>query len=120
MMRSVAATPMSAEMSSSSSASTVSTSTGRERQADVPMAAEVAGAREHQIAETAQAGERFASAASRARQARQLGEAARDERRQRVVSESQTFDDAGGDRDDVLERAANLHADHILDTIESK
>ena len=31
MMRSVAATPMSAEISSSSSASTVSTSTGRER-----------------------------------------------------------------------------------------
>ena len=64
-----------------------------------------AGAGQHEIAEAAQPGERFAAAAGRAGQARQLGEPARDQRRQRVVAEPQPFDDAGGDRDDVLHRA---------------
>ena len=43
-----------------------------------------------------------------------LGQPARDQRGQRVVAEAQPFDDAGGDRDDVLQRAADLDADHIV------
>ena len=55
-----------------------------------------------------------------AREARQLGEPARDERRQRVVPEAQPFDDAGRDRDDVLHRAADLHAHDIVAAVETE
>ena len=63
-----------------------------------------------QIAEAAQAGQRLAPAALGARQPGDLGEAARDQRRQRVVPETEPFDHAGGNRDDVLQRAADLDA----------
>ena len=46
------------------------------------------GARQHQIAEAAQAGERLAPAAGGAREPRDFGQPARDERRQRVVAEA--------------------------------
>ena len=45
------------------------------------------------------------ASAGRAGQPRDLRQPARDERRERVVSQPESFDDAGGDRDDVLERA---------------
>ena len=92
----------------------------RELDPDVAVAAQIAGAGQHEIAEAAQARERFALAARRAGQPRNLRKAARDQRRQRVVAEPEPFDDAGGDRDDVLHRAADLDADHIVAAIEAE
>ena len=90
----------------------------RQLDADVTIAAEGARARQHEIAEAAQPGERLAPAAGRARQPRDLRQAARDERRQRVVAQAEPFDDAGGDRDDVLQRAADLDADDVVAAVE--
>ena len=47
-------------------------------------------------------------------------EAARDERRHRVVPEAEAFDDAGGNRDDVLQRAADLDAGHVVAGVEAQ
>ncbi len=52
------------------------------------------------------------------RQPRDFREAARDERRQRVVAEAEPFDDAGRDGDDVLQRAADLDADDVRRPVE--
>ena len=52
------------------------------------------------------------------RQPRDLGEAARDQRGHRVVPEPSALDDARGDRDDVLQRAADLDADHVVARVE--
>ena len=57
---------------------------------------------------------------SRRRQPRDLGEAARDERRQRVVAELHGLGDARGDGDDVLQRRANLDADDVVRSVEAK
>ena len=46
-------------------------------------------------------------------EARDLGEATRDERGARVVAEAEAVGDAGGDGHDVLDRAADLHADEV-------
>ena len=78
----------------------------------------LAGARQHEIAEAAQTGERVAAAAFGHRQPRDLHEPARDQRRHRVVPEPGALDDAGGNRDDVLQRAADLDADHVVARIE--
>ena len=53
----------------------------------------------------------FAAAAERHAEARDLGQAARDQRGARVVAEPQPVADAGRDRHHVLHRAADLHAD---------
>ena len=53
------------------------------------------------------------SAAGGDGQARDLGQAAGDQRGLRVVPEAEALDDAGGDGDDVLQRAAELHADDV-------
>ena len=59
-------------------------------------------------------------AAGGARQPRDLGQAARDERGERVVPEAQPFDHAGGDRDDVLQRAADLDADDVGRSVQAE
>ena len=92
----------------------------RERDADLAVAAQVAGAGQHQIAKAGQAGQRVALRAERHRQPRELGETARDQRGQRVVAEPEAFDDAGRDRDDVLQRAAKLDADDIAAAVEAQ
>ena len=61
-----------------------------------------------------EARERERRAAARDGEARDLGEAARDERGARVVAEAEPVDRAGGDRDDVLQRAAALDADDVV------
>ena len=81
--------------------------------ADVAVAAEPSRARQHEVAEAAQAGGRLPAASGGAGQPRDFGQAARDQRRQRVVSQPESFDHAGGDRDDVLHRAADLDADDV-------
>ena len=47
-------------------------------------------------------------------EARYLGEAARDERCARVAAEAKAIGDASCNRDDVLQRAAQLDAHHIV------
>ena len=54
-----------------------------------------------------------ARAAQRGAEARDLGQAARDERGARVVAEAEAVGDAGGDRHHVLHRAADLDADQV-------
>ena len=51
-------------------------------------------------------------------QPRDLREAARDQRGQRVVPETQPLDHARGDRDDVLQRAADLDTRHVVAGVE--
>ena len=85
----------------------------RELGADVPVPAEPAGARQDEVAEPGQARQRLALAAHGHRQPRELGEPARDERGQRVVPLAQAFDHAGRNGDGVLQRPADLHANHI-------
>ncbi len=85
-----------------------------ELDADLAVAAAMAGAGQHEIAEPAEAGQRVGTAAHRRGQPRDLDEAAGDERGHRVVPEAEALDDARGDRDDVLERAANLDAGDVV------
>ena len=54
------------------------------------------------------------SRAHRLAEPRHLGEAARDQRGRRVVAEPAALDDAGGDRQHVLDRAAQRHAQHVV------
>ena len=74
--------------------------------ADGAVARQLAGAREHQIAHAREARERERVRPLRAAMLADLGEAAGDERRARVVAEAQAVDGAGRDGDHVLERAA--------------
>ena len=59
-------------------------------------------------------------AAERHRQPREFGQAARDERGQRVMAEAEAFDHARRNRDDVLQRAADLDADHVAAAVEAQ
>ena len=54
------------------------------------------------------------------RQTRDLGEPARDQRRQRVVAEAEPLDHAGRNRDDVLHRRADLDADDIVAAVQAE
>ena len=74
----------------------------------------LACARDDEIAEPAQTRERVTPPAFRARKPRDLGQPAGDERRHRVLTETQPLHDAGRDRDDVLQRAANLDPGDIV------
>ena len=65
-----------------------------ELETDMTIAAEISSARQHQVAEAAQAGERFAPATFGVREPRDLDQPARDERGHRVVAKVQPFDDA--------------------------
>src|SRR4030095_729671 len=51
---------------------------------------------------------------------RHLGQAARGQCGQRVVPEPEAFDDTGGDRDNVFERATDLHANHIIGSVQAE
>ena len=86
----------------------------RQREADAPVARQVAGAGEHEVAEPREAHQRLAPAAERGGQAARLGEAARDQRRARVVAEAEAVARAGGDRQHVLHRAADFDAGDVV------
>ena len=88
--------------------------------ADRAVAAQRAGAREHEVAQPGEAGERRRLRAERDAEPRHLGEAARDERRARVEAEPDALDDAGRDGHDVLERAAQLHADDVVVRVDAE
>ena len=87
---------------------------------DGPVAAERAGAGEHQIAHAGEAGEGFAARAAGHGEARDLGNAAGDEGGGGVLTEAHAGSDPGGDGDDVFERAAELDADDIGGRVEAE
>src|SRR5712692_974647 len=78
------------------------------------VAAERAGARQHQIAHAGQPRESFAQPAQRAGQTRHLRKAASDQRGGGVVAEAQSLADSCSDGDDVFHRAAQLDAGDIV------
>ena len=80
----------------------------RKRETDAPVARKIAGARQHEIAQSRKPHHRFAPPAERRAKAAGLRKAARDERSPRVVPEAQTVTRAGRDREHVLHRAADL------------
>src|SRR5882672_2896766 len=90
----------------------------RQLETDVTIAAQAARARQHEIAEPGEAGERLALRPGRAGEARNFCETARDETRLRVPAEAEAFGNAGGDRDDVLQRAADFDTDHIARAVQ--
>src|SRR5205823_13861527 len=65
-----------------------------------------------------EAGEGLESAAEGDAELGHLVQPARDERGVRVRAEAEAFDDAGGDGDDVLERAGELDAGDVVRAIE--
>ena len=88
--------------------------------ADGAVAAERAGAGEHQVADAGEAGEGFAARAAGHGEARDLGDAAGDERGGGVVAEAHAGGDAGGDGDDIFERAAEFDADDVGGRVEAE
>ena len=72
-----------------------------------------AGAGEHQIAEAGQAHQRLGAGAQRLAEAAEFGKGAGGQRGQRAGAELAPGDDAGGDGEHVLDRAADLDAGHV-------
>ena len=66
-----------------------------------------------QVAHPGEPGERLRLGAARLAEPRHLDEAARDQRRLRVVAEPEPVDAAGRERDHVLRRGAELDADQV-------
>ncbi len=69
--------------------------------------------RDDQVAHAGEPGERLRLGAERLAEPRHLGEAARDQRRLRVVAEPEPVDAAGRERDHVLRGGADLDADQV-------
>jgi hypothetical protein len=67
----------------------------------------------HDVAQAGQAGEGQRVGPGGHAQAGHLGQAAGDQAGLAVVAEAKLLGRAGGDGDDVLERAAQLDADHV-------
>ena len=82
--------------------------------ADGAIAREAAGAGEHEIAQSGQSRHGFRATAAGDDQARDLRQSAGDERGHRVVSQAEPVTNAGGNGDDVLERAAQLHSYDVI------
>ena len=82
------------------------------------IAARRRGAGEQQVAQAGQSRHRLRPAAERHRQPGEFGKAARHQRRPRVLAEARADDRAGGDRDDVFRRPADLRADRIVVAVE--
>ena len=78
------------------------------------VAAVTRGAGGDEVADAGQAREGGEVGAEAHAEARHLGEAARHERRARVVAEAQAVGDADRDGDGVLGGAAELDADHVV------
>src|SRR2546422_147246 len=90
----------------------------REGHAELAVAREASGTREHEIPETGQPRHGPGDGAERHRQARHLGQTARDERGARVLAEAEAVGDAGRDGHHVLQGAAHLDADHVTVRVE--
>ena len=90
----------------------------RERHAELSIAGQASRAGEHEIAEPGQPGHGPRDRAQSDRQTRHLGEPARHERGARVLAEPEAVGDSGRDGHDVLQRAADLDADHVAVGVE--
>src|SRR5262245_50136982 len=88
--------------------------------ADVAIAAQIARTSDDEITKAAQARQRVATGALRAGETCNLREAARDERRHRVVAEADPFDNPGGNGNDVLQRSADFDAGYVVAGIEAQ
>src|SRR5688572_32445985 len=86
----------------------------REKLTDPTVARVLAGARRDEVSEAREARRRERVAAMGEREARDLGEAPRDEAGLRVVAVADPVDRAGAERHDVLQRAAELDADDVV------
>ena len=85
-----------------------------QRQAEAPVARQVAGAGQHQVAQAGQAHQRFRPRADRGVEAQHLVDAARDQAGAGVQAQLHAVGDAGGDREHVLHRAAEFGAEHVV------
>src|SRR5262249_60138395 len=81
--------------------------------AKTPVAAERSRAGEDQIAQTGETEEGRGLGAERDSKAHDFGQSSSNERGARIFPQSEPLTEAGGDRHDVLERARDLHADHV-------
>ena len=81
--------------------------------AERPVARQRRGAGRHQVTEPGQPGERQRVGAELGTQPGRLGQPAGDQRRDGVVAEAHALRDAARQRDHVLDRAAELAADHV-------
>ena len=91
-----------------------------DRLAEREIAAAGRRAGQHQVAKARQAGQSLAPSAHRDPEARHFGEAARDQRRARVLAEALALDDAAGDRQHVLDRPADLGAGDIVGAVSAE
>ena len=85
----------------------------RQLQSHTAVARQIAGRREDQISRAREAHEGFGPPSERPAQARDFGQAARDERGASVLAEFETIADADRDGHHVLDRARDLDADQI-------
>src|SRR3546814_18343414 len=67
-----------------------------------------------QIAQAAEARQRFAARLHRLSEAQHFGIAARDQRRPRILPQPQPVNQTAADRKHVLDRAADFSANHIV------
>ncbi len=88
--------------------------------ADGAVAGERAGAGEDEVADAGETGEGLAAATAGDGEARHLGDAAGDEGGGGVVAEVEAVDDAGGEGDDVFERAAEFDAGDVVVGVDAK
>lgn len=88
--------------------------------AHTAVARKTSGTGEDEIAETGESGHGILAAAAGHDQAGDLGQAAGDQGRDRVVSQSEAIANPGGDGDNILQRAAKFHASYITVGINAK
>ena len=81
---------------------------------------EITGACQHEIAQPGETSQRLPASAFRRGESGDFRETTGDERGHGVVTKAEPFDRAGGNRNHVLERAANLHTSHIVARIQPK
>ena len=86
----------------------------RQRQTNTPVARQITGAGQHQVAHAGQPHEGFGLPAERYAEPGDLGQAACHQRGAGVVPEPEPVADAGGNGHDILDRAADLGADDII------
>jgi len=85
-----------------------------QQQADLAVAAQITGGREHQVAQAREAGESFGASAQGHAQSRHFSQAARDKGGAGIQAQLQAVAQAGGDGQHVLDGAAHLHAHHVV------
>ena len=88
--------------------------TARQRHADLPVARQVPGGGENQIAQATQAHKGLGTRTERHTQARHFCQPARDQGGASVEAQIQTVAQAGGDRQHVLDGAANFHTHDVV------